>query len=54
LQGTTKQLYPTLTEHQASESSHMKHTRGPGTKPKPKNLFMKACYESNVDSEEEY
>lgn len=54
LQCTAKQLYPALTEHQASESSHRKPMRGPSTKPKPKNLFSNGCYDSNVDSEEEY
>lgn len=54
LQRTTKQLYPALTEHRVSEPYHGKLTAGADTSPRPKNLFRKGCYDSNVDSEEDY
>lgn len=55
LQRNNKQsLYPGLTEHQFSGSSHTKTFKGPDNKPKTKTAFSKGYYDSNVESEEEY
>lgn len=54
LQRQNKQLYPQPTEQQASEPSYPKPFKGLDDKRKTKNAFSKGCYDSTIESEDEY
>lgn len=54
LQPNTKQMYPDLTHHQSGELLHTKAFKGSNKKPRMKNVLSKGCYNSNVESDEEY